>query len=388
MISKPLFFYTFAPKSQSMKKLIICILLLNLNHIHAQVSIGYLNKKAATSSTSFVWDRGSTNLYIDYSYLNNDSYGTRWNVNEYYTSSDSAINFSGVAYDNICGYYDYANYSSTVVSAADLGLSSIYPSNATLRFDSVQVEIAHENNSGIADTIIVELRELNANNTLSTTVLWTDSVITSVGLSPGNTWSNAQFSLLFLRFPIGYNTSAGQKAGIVFRYLNHNKLDTLGLIAAGIPTGFGSNSALQSSYKNSFLKFPPFAINTMRNSDFQMISGGYILAQNWIIIPRTEVYNTSLGLQSAKGDLEVLTVYPNPSNGLLNIAFKSEINSAINLSVTDVQGRLVKQIAINDFNADYFKEAIDCSQLNAGLYQLSIQQNNKVYTQRIVIGAN
>ena len=380
----PLFF-TFVTKFNVMKKSLFFILLFAAMQVHSQVIIGKLKSEEPQPGTGFNWDRIDTPLYIDYSYLNNDLNGTRWNVNEYYTSSDSSINFSGVAYDNICGYYDYANYSTTVVTSADLGFSSVYPATTLLRFDSVQVEICHENNSGFADTMIVEMRELNANNTLSTTTLWSDSLITNVGLSAGNTWSDGQTSLLFLRFSVGYNTVAGQKVGFVFRYLNHNKLDTLGLIAGFTPFSLGATSAIQSSYKNSFLRFPPFAPSISRNSDFLIVSGGYLAGQNWLIIPRVEVYNTTLGLQSAKGDFKVLTLYPNPTNHLLNIAFEAKEHSKITIQIIDAQGSVVNEFEHYNQGNITFKENIDCSHLNSGLYQVTINNNNQIYSQRIVI---
>ena len=369
-----------------MKKLLFYVLLFFANHLFAQEILGPLKSEMQQQAEPFNWDRTNTNLYIDYSYLNNDQTSTRWSLNDYYTSSDSAINFIGVAYDNICGYYDYVNYSTSVVSASDLGLSSIYPANALLRYDSVQAFVAHENNSGIADTIIAELRALNANNTISNTILWSDSVITNTGLSAGNSWSNGFSSFFFMRFPINYTTNVGEKAGVVFRFLNHNKLDTFGIAAGYRPFGIGAGSAIQSTYKNSFLRYPPFANSIIKNSDFLIVSGGYLAGQNWIIIPRAEVFNTSLGLHSAKGDLKVLTVYPNPSSQLLNIAFESENNAAIRIMITDAQGSIVKQIERYHQLNNLFKESIDCSDLSVGLYQVSIHQNNQTYTQRIVIG--
>lgn len=369
-----------------MKKLLFCALFFIAHYTQAQVNIGPIRNEAPQQTAPYTWDRASTNLYIDYSYLNNDQTSTRWSLNDYYTANDSAMNFMGVAFDNICGYYDYVNYSTTIVSAADLGFSSVYPADALLRFDSVQAFIAHENNSGVADTIIAELRQLNPNNSISSTVLWSDSVITSAGLSPGNTWSNGINSFYFMRFPIGYSTTAGQKAGVVFRYLNHNKLDTFGLAAGYIPFNLGGSSAIQSSYKNSFLRFPPFANTISKNSDFLMVSGGYLPGQNWVIIPRTEVYNTTLGLQSATGDLPVLTLYPNPTNQVLNIAFASENNDKITIQIMDTQGHIVKQEERINQQTKLFKESLDCSNLSAGLYQVIIHQNTQVYAQRIVIG--
>lgn len=368
-----------------MKNSLFCILLLTAIVSQAQVIIGNHKSRLPQETSFYNAERGNTNLYIDYSYLNNDSWSTRWSLNDYYTANDSSINFIGVAYDNICGYYDYANYDSTIVSAADLGLSSIYPADALLRYDSVQAFIAHENNSGVADTIIAELRELNANNTISANVLWADSLITNVGLSPGNTWSNSLSSFFFQRFAIGYNTTAGQKAGVVFRYLNHNKLDSFGLAAGYIPFSIGNTSAIQSTYKNSFLRFPPFANTISRNSDFLIVSGGYLAGQNWVIIPRVEVYNTSLGLQSAKGDLNVLTLYPNPSTHFLNIALQTDDDSKIAIQITDTYGKIVRTLEGFKQDPTVFKELIDCSDMSAGLYQVLIIQNNQSYTQRVVI---
>ena len=369
-----------------MKKIFLVLFSLIVQQVFAQEIIGPIKSEAIEQSVPPNGDRANTNLYIDYSYLNNDQTSTRWSLNDYYTALDSSINFIGVAYDNICGYYDYVNYANTIVNANDLGLSSIYPADVVLRYDSVQAFVAHENNSGVADTIIAELRELNTNNTISSTILWSDSVITNVGLSAGNTWSNGISSFFFMRFPIGYTTNVGQKAGVVFRFLNHNKLDTFGLAAGYIPFGIGGGSAIQSSYKNSFLSYPPFAPSISKNSDFLIISGGYLAGQNWVIIPRVEVYNTTLGLQSAKGDLKVFTVYPNPTDRLLNIAFEAKFNSSVSIYFTDVQGRVVKQIERYNQQNNLFKESLDCSDLKAGLYQVSIQQNNQTYTQRIVIG--
>ncbi|HRG58976.1 MAG TPA: T9SS type A sorting domain-containing protein [Bacteroidia bacterium] len=365
----------------------LCLIILFYTASFAQTNIGALNRLAPNFNGNNINDRAQISLYIDYSYLNNDQTSTRWSLNDYYTANDSAINFIGVAYDNICGYYDYVNYANTVVNAADLGLSSIYPADALLRFDSVQAFVAHENNSGVADTIIAELRELNQNNSISSNVLWADSLITNTGLSQGNTWSNGINSFFFMRFPIGYSTTAGQKAGVVFRYLNHNKLDTFGLAAGYIPFSIGGASAIQSTFKNSFLRFPPFAPNISKNSDFLIVSGGYLAGQNWVIIPRVEVYNTSLGLLSSKGDLSVLTVYPNPVNQLLNLEFVSEQNSSIFIQIADAQGNIVFKEEKWNATGIHVKHQIDCSDLSAGLYFVTMQQNNKIYSQRIVVAS-
>jgi hypothetical protein len=353
--------------------------------VHSQAVIGPINRVASGNNESVGFERGQTPLYIDYSYLNNDQTSTRWSLNDYYNNSDTAVNYLGVAFDNICGYYDYENFSTTIVSSSDLGFSSVYPTDALLRYDSLQFFMAHENNSGVADTIIVELRELNTDNTISSTVLWADSAISSVGLSPGNTWSNGIASFFFKRFAVGYNNTAGQKIGAVIRYLNHNKLDTFGLAAGYISFGIGGATAQQSNYKNSFVRIPPSVPNITRNSDISFPTGGYFPGQNWIIIPRTEVFNTTLGLQSAKGDLPVLTVFPNPANQLLNIALHTEENSRIVIQLLNAQGQIVMLQERNTTVSNLYKESFDCSGLSGGLYHVMITQNDLTYTQRVVV---
>jgi hypothetical protein len=353
--------------------------------MYAQAVIGPINRVASGNAEAAGFERGQTPLYIDYSYLNFDLTSTRWSLNDYYTANDTTVNFLGVAFDNICGYYDYENYSTTIVSAADLGFSTVYPTDALLRYDSLQFFMAHENNSGVADTIIVELREVNTDNTISSAVLWADSAISSAGLSPGNTWSNGINSFFFKRFAIGYNTTAGQKAGAVIRYLNHNKLDTFGLAAGYISFGIGGASAQQSNYKNSFVRIPPSVPNITRNSDISFPTGGYFPGQNWVIIPRTEVFNTTLGIQSAKGDLPVLTVFPNPADQLLNVAFNTDKNSRIVIQVLNAQGQMMMACERNTGGSNLYKESFDCSHLSSGLYHINITQNNLNYSQRIVI---
>lgn len=372
-----------------MKKTLLLFFLFASINTFAQVNIGPVRTVAPNTSTdNFVGaNRGDLDLYIDYSYLNNDPTSTRWSLNSYYTAADTAVNFIGVAFDNICGYYDYVNYATTIVNATDLGFSSVYPNDVLLRYDSLQAFVAHENNSGQADTIIVELREVNSNGAISTNVLWADSVITDVGLSPGNTWSNGIQSFFFMRFAVGYSTTAGQKAGVVFRYLNHNKLDTFGLAAGYVPFSPSGVSALQSNYKNSFLRYPPFANSIIRNADFQITIGGYLAGQNWVIIPRALVYNTAMGLQSAKGNINVLSMYPNPATQWLNVKFESEKNLPAMLTVVNTIGQVVKQVEIPSLGANVFMQSIDCSDLDAGMYAVSIVQDNQSYSQRIIISA-
>lgn len=73
------------------------------------------------------------------------------------------------------------------------------------------------------------------------------------------------------------------------------------------------------------------------------------------------------------------SVYPNPATDVLNIS--NSINAEINaITITDINGRTVKQIAING-SVD---SQINISELNAGVYFVNINSNEGSLTKKIV----
>ena len=63
-----------------------------------------------------------------------------------------------------------------------------------------------------------------------------------------------------------------------------------------------------------------------------------------------------------------INVYPNPTTGLLNIAFTGNEFSAENLRITDLSGRTVKTFTTNSL-----MNQIDISKLGAGQYILVVE---------------
>lgn len=72
------------------------------------------------------------------------------------------------------------------------------------------------------------------------------------------------------------------------------------------------------------------------------------------------------------------SVYPNPAKDMLNISnsIGAEINSVI---VTDINGRTVKQVAVNGVESQ-----INIADLNAGVYFVNINSNQGSLTKKIV----
>lgn len=77
----------------------------------------------------------------------------------------------------------------------------------------------------------------------------------------------------------------------------------------------------------------------------------------------------------AETDFSQLKVYPNPTRDILKIDFESMVD---HVEVSDVNGRLI------EVSFDKGNRMLDLSQLNAGIYYVSIQSNNSKTVRKIV----
>ena len=84
----------------------------------------------------------------------------------------------------------------------------------------------------------------------------------------------------------------------------------------------------------------------------------------------TNTFNTEFvsTLSVANFESESFTVYPNPTNGLLNISSKNSSGLINNVVVIDVLGKTVQT---NSFNTS--KAVLDLSRLNSGVYFVKVQ---------------
>jgi len=93
--------------------------------------------------------------------------------------------------------------------------------------------------------------------------------------------------------------------------------------------------------------------------------------------------NETLGITENTGKLQ-LNVYPNPSNGKLYLSGSKTVNT-YQVKVYDLVGKCV-------FIEDLFQvgntAAIDVSQLNTGIYFLSVSSESGIFTEKIVIQKN
>ncbi|MEZ5147965.1 MAG: T9SS type A sorting domain-containing protein [Bacteroidales bacterium] len=95
-----------------------------------------------------------------------------------------------------------------------------------------------------------------------------------------------------------------------------------------------------------------------------------------IIIPDTSLNNTSSHI---KNDINI---YPNPCNDQLWISWDDKTNAPIQISIIDMNGHLVKEIKNNLSRAQVLN--IDLTELEAGLYFLNIQTEEKVKKEKLL----
>ncbi|HLF51037.1 T9SS-dependent M36 family metallopeptidase [Flavobacterium sp.] len=77
----------------------------------------------------------------------------------------------------------------------------------------------------------------------------------------------------------------------------------------------------------------------------------------------------------------MIKVYPNPSNGQVNIHI-AQFTGKINLQVVDINGRVVYNVQNDNFNID---KTIDLSHLQSGIYILKINGEELNHTQKIIL---
>lgn len=86
-----------------------------------------------------------------------------------------------------------------------------------------------------------------------------------------------------------------------------------------------------------------------------------------------------VGMSVAENTEEIISVYPNPTNGNFNINVTENMLSS-NMQVTDVTGRVVYSTTINSLNT-----TIDLSTADKGVYLITLVKEGKEITQKIIV---
>jgi photosystem II stability/assembly factor-like uncharacterized protein len=102
--------------------------------------------------------------------------------------------------------------------------------------------------------------------------------------------------------------------------------------------------------------------------------------------PMEGVVQSTVGLEDLDGEQEYLLVYPNPTNGLVNIEFKLTEATDVSLLITDLSGRSVATvIPSRQISGGSYKVSHDVSALAAGIYLCRLLVGERVLTERISV---
>ncbi len=139
-----------------------------------------------------------------------------------------------------------------------------------------------------------------------------------------------------------------------------------------------------------------FCIYDVHNNGFTMDSGNVIMTwmSNELFSFTQEEHNgpvysvdfcvKSNGINPHKPDLPfVSSIFPNPTNDVLNIKFTNKINSNVNLTITNILGEIIKQSKYDKIPDKRLK--LDLFNFKNGIYFINIQTYNGVITKTLII---
>ena len=93
--------------------------------------------------------------------------------------------------------------------------------------------------------------------------------------------------------------------------------------------------------------------------------------------------NNTLSVQDRLNTQKIVSIYPNPVNNQLHIAFAKAPTASTKFILTDLYGKIVlkKELAAEAYNGDFFIEA---NELSSGIYFLSVNQDGRKEVVKVI----
>lgn len=296
-------------------------------------------------------------------------------LNARYDTFPNALTYAIVAFDTLIS--DDNTYS---FSYNDLGDVTI---------DSISVQVGHENNSGLADTIILDLLTLDTNGYPTLFSYWSDTLITSAGLSPGNQFTQLQE----LRISLGTSGIPVDTLGRMALQLRYRGAlaDTFALVA-----GHGTDSvscALSGNLRSRASHFPQNSLVywTFYNNLIPTAVGGDVYEDcdaNFAFDPAIDganpIQNWAMGLWISGPDLATEPVpsdpaafrfFPNPAHDFLNAQFTHPGT----FTVTDLAGKIMLRMPVTE------SAVLNLVSWPSGLYFLAFENETTHSVEKLVL---
>ncbi len=340
--------------------------------------------------------QASNQFYIDYDSSDAHQWGAPnsyyiWNMNMHYSAPpDTAWKYGIVAYDSLYDVYTTTGYP----------LSSV----TKIRIDSIYFNIGQMNTSGIDDTLIVKVMNVNAAGYPGATIYWKDTLIipAATPLSFGNNW----LSSVMLGWACGYTVNAN-RFSIKLEYYGA-KTDTAGYIAGFDPwttncpnpnttvANITNFSKIGSFYANSFSYWTQFSVQVPTstggnvyydcdNSGTNVVGiDGQNYQQNIRFIPLVTTNPAGVDELSA-GAIRLSQNVPNPFNHSTLISYELTQANDVSLAVYDVTGKKVMELAQGKQLSGKHNITLDGSSLNSGVYYYTLKAGADHLTKKMII---
>lgn len=101
-------------------------------------------------------------------------------------------------------------------------------------------------------------------------------------------------------------------------------------------------------------------------------------------VSKNKVEGKSAGLQQTVSDKGEISVFPNPSSGVITIAFEQGEKEKTTIQVMDVTGKVVFKENLGKFSGSYKKE-VNLKEFGAGTYVVEIATGEKRTTKKVLI---
>jgi len=171
----------------------------------------------------------------------------------------------------------------------------------------------------------------------------------------------------------------------IFNYLKNVKCCLILYFFLSTSFGTTAQNLIVTLIDNTTQSFPITTIESLK-----FISGSMILKQNdgiTITWTTSSINNYSFGTLSTQDYLIIetseLQIYPNPSNGLVNLRFNSNINLNIHIDIIDINGKIVS--SIYNGNHDGEKTYQWTNNVNQGIYFCRLTTDHKIISKPIII---
>ncbi|MGJ8743240.1 LamG-like jellyroll fold domain-containing protein [Polaribacter sp.] len=150
-----------------------------------------------------------------------------------------------------------------------------------------------------------------------------------------------------------------------------------GVIPANVVPGSSYSETFTYTIPESFDESNISVIGFVANSD-------PIVGQRDILNAAIEPLTAALSIKQ-ESVFKAFTVYPNPAENNFTLRFNLEEPAQADIVMYNIFGKEVKKIASKDFNFGEQKIQVSVRDLSKGIYFVTIRENNKSFTKKLII---